>query len=802
MAWINEFHYDNTGADAGEFIEIAGPPGTDLTGFTVVLYNGANGESYGTAAVFDGPGSVSTDPSGYVLAVSTIAGIQNGSADGLCLCSLVGPNGNPDSVVQFLSYEGTLMAMDGPCAGLTSTNIGVSESSSTAAGESLQLTGSGTEYGDYTWTGPSANTPGTINTGQTFAAGPMGPTGAPTNAPAAMVFIHEIQGTGDSSPLDGTVVTVEAVVVGDFQDGDDDTKRNLGGFYLQEEDADVDNDPLTSEGIFVFEKDAKVPLVDVRIGDLVQVTGMVDEFFGQTQIDTITSIAVISSSNTIPSATEIRLPTAATVVAGGDILPDLEAYEGMLVVFPQTLTINEMFNLDRFGEIKLVEGDRPFQFAQQNTPDAVGYQTSLEEIGARQITYEDGLMGQNNPIGDLDGFGPTYSTATDIRMGDTIDNLSGVLTYGSSQWRVQSTEDGENSFTKVNERPEPPEFGGLYSSPYKLASINVLNYFTTLDIDETSTTAIGMDPRGADNNDDFDGEFDRQSEKLVKAIVDMDADILGLVELENDFLPGSSGNALEYLVNAVNAELGTTVYEWVNPGQQFVDQSDAISNGFMYKKHTMSIRGGTHPAILRDEGLAPLGLNYDNLVFNGPSTNRAALAVDFQPRFGRCLMVSINHFKSKGSVNPAPGNADAGDGAGNNNAIRVQAAEAVTEWMDTNPTGRFCRFKALIGDLNSYSSEEPITLIESAGYTNVEEFYQGDDAYSFVFDGQIGTLDYIMVNERLLRRSSGAQVWHANADEPDANDYNTDFNRDPDIFDGSVPYRFSDHDPLIMGFWF
>ena len=495
----------------------------------------------------------------------------------------------------------------------------------------------------------------------------------------------------------------------------------------------------------------------------------------------MTSIEIISSSNPLPTAAEIALPYT-----------DLEAYEGMRVTFLDTLTINEMFNLDRFNEITLVQGERPFQYSQMNTPDVAGYAASLQDIASRQITYDDGLSVQNAPIGNLDGFGPTYSTATDIRMGDTIDNLSGVLFYSFGAWRVTSAEDGENTFTKVNSRPAVPTIPGRY----KIASVNVLNYFTTLDV-SGGTTAIGMDPRGADDVE----EFDRQTEKLVQAIVDMDADILGLVELENDFLPGSSGNALEFLVHEVNAELGADIYDWVNPGQQFVDGSDAISNGFMYKKNVFSIRSGTQPAILRDEDLEGLGLSFDNAVFNGPSSNRPPLTVDFQPKRGLCLMVSINHFKSKGSVNGAPGNADAGDGAGANNAIRVQAAEALTTWMETYPTGRFCPFRAIIGDLNSYASEDPITTIESLGYTNVEKYFSDDEAYSYVFDGQLGTLDYIMVSRLLLWRSRGAEVWHVNADEPDANDYNTDFGRDTSIFDGSVPFRFSDHDPLIMGFW-
>ncbi|MEO0829455.1 MAG: hypothetical protein AAFY03_03245, partial [Pseudomonadota bacterium] len=253
--------------------------------------------------------------------------------------------------------------------------------------------------------------------------------------------IHEIQGTpeaqtedtfgnADVSPLDGQVVTVEAIVVGDFQDGDADTGRNLRGFYIQEEDADADGDATTSEGIFVFENGDFI--TDVNVGDKVQITGTVDEFFGETQLDTITDITIVSSGNTLPTAAQISLPASGTTLSGdGDVQPDLEAYEGMLVTFPQTLTINEMFQLDRFNEIKLVQGERPAQFTQDNAPDQTGFEAYLEDVGARQITYDDGLSEQNASINNLDGFGPNFSTATTPRMGDTIDDLSGVLSY---QW--------------------------------------------------------------------------------------------------------------------------------------------------------------------------------------------------------------------------------------------------------------------------------------------------------------------------------------------------------------------------------
>lgn len=167
--FINEIHYDNAGTDTGEFVEIAGPAGTDLTGWSLALYNG----TYSLRALDDTialSGTLSDQTSGYgFLSVATV-GLQNGSPDGLALVDNFG------SVVQFLSYEGSFEAANGPANGLTSTDIVVTEGSSTPVGHSLQLTGVGTAYSDFTWAGPAANTSGEVNTGQTFAVPDQGAT--------------------------------------------------------------------------------------------------------------------------------------------------------------------------------------------------------------------------------------------------------------------------------------------------------------------------------------------------------------------------------------------------------------------------------------------------------------------------------------------------------------------------------------------------------------------------------------------------------------------------------------------------
>lgn len=158
--FVNEFHYDNDGADAGEFIEIAGPAGTDLTGWSLVLYNGNNNQAYKTLTL---SGVLADAGEGYGFLAVDAPGLQNGAPDGFALVNAAG------EVVEFLSYEGEMTAADGPANGMTSTDVGVSESGSTPEGFSIQRTGTGSEAGDFAFAAPGAETRGAANTGQSFA---------------------------------------------------------------------------------------------------------------------------------------------------------------------------------------------------------------------------------------------------------------------------------------------------------------------------------------------------------------------------------------------------------------------------------------------------------------------------------------------------------------------------------------------------------------------------------------------------------------------------------------------------------
>ena len=206
--FINELHYDDAGNDSGEGVEIAGPAGTSLTGYTITAYNGNNGLSYKTESL---TGEIpDLNNTGYGTIFFPISGLQNGAPDGIAL-------DNNTTLIQFLSYEGSFAAAGGVALGVTSTDIGVAETSSTADGESLQLTGSGTTYENFTWSGPLTNTYGAINTGQTFgAATPAITISSPSNSAVLSPGTSSVSLEWDTNNVSGSE-TVDVVVNGNTE---------------------------------------------------------------------------------------------------------------------------------------------------------------------------------------------------------------------------------------------------------------------------------------------------------------------------------------------------------------------------------------------------------------------------------------------------------------------------------------------------------------------------------------------------------------------------------------------------------
>lgn len=593
----------------------------------------------------------------------------------------------------------------------------------------------------------------------------------PGGAGPLAASISAVQGAGDVSPMEGQRVRVEGVVTGDFQNGDADASRNLGGFYLQS--LASDNDPATSDGIFVFDQNSST--VNVVLGQSVDVTGTVIEHFGETQI-VVETVNVTGFSSIQP--TELLLPANTILNSDGESIVNLERFEGMFVSLAAPPYVSEVFNLQRYGELTLSEGDRLRQFTNSAAPDIAGYAANKEEAATRSLILDDGLSIENPDSFRFLRPAASNSANYSLRIGDTV-----AVAIGNIRFSRGSGASGKEAFRLepaidplfVSRNPAsvvPPDVGGSV----RVASFNVLNYFTTIDNGQSICGPAGdMGCRGADS----DLEFDRQHDKTVNALLALDADVVGLMELENN-----GGPAVQNIVSAMNGLAGNQSWAFIDTG---IIGTDAIAVGIIYRSTAVQPAGAF--AVLTSSTDAR---------FND-QRNRPVLAQSFDAVGGGRFTVAVNHLKSKGSPCDDLGDPNLGDGQGNCNQTRQSAASALAEWLSNDPTSSGDADVLIIGDFNAYLQEDPITAIEIEGYVNLLESRIGTEAYSFVFDGRAGALDHAFASVSLQGRVTGVGEWHINADEPPLFDYNLELNRDPGLFDASSPFRSSDHDPIIVG---
>jgi predicted extracellular nuclease len=619
----------------------------------------------------------------------------------------------------------------------------------------------------------------------------------PVAVAAPLARIHDVQGSGPAV-VAGTY-TVEAIVTGEYQTQG---SGQLRGFFVQEEDVDADTDPATPEGIFVF---CSACPVNVKVGDLVRVTGAASEFFAMSQLTatSVASVTVLSSGNALPTPATIALPVPG--VLGGDLAAAtaainayFEAFEGMLVTFPAELSVSEYFELARYGQVILSAGGRPRQFTDAKPPSAAGLIDHEIDLARRTIILDDTDNRQNRPI-DVPNTAyfhpvPGLSTSNYFRGGDTITGLTGVLHWsfagqtGTDAWRIRPvTEAHSYAFTRANPRPAAPGVGGRL----RVASFNVLNYFLT--VDTTASNDVGtcspsllLDCRGPDSAQ----ELERQRAKLTQALLGLKADIVGLIEMENT--PGVTPP--QEIVDDLNAMAGAGTYAYLDTG---VIGTDAIRVGMVYKPATVTPVGNY--AIL-DSTVDPRFID---------TRNRPALAQSFQETHsGARFTVAVTHFKSKGSGCGA-GDDDTTTGQGNCNGTRTLAAQALADWLAGDPTGSGDPDVLIIGDLNSYAQEDPIAALRAASYTDLVAHFGGPDAYSYVFDGRLGYLDHALANASLSSQVTGVAEWHINADEIPLFDYNDEvrdageatFEEESDVLPlyEANAFRTSDHDPVVVG---
>ncbi|MBT9455675.1 MAG: ExeM/NucH family extracellular endonuclease [Burkholderiaceae bacterium] len=580
--------------------------------------------------------------------------------------------------------------------------------------------------------------------------------------------IYTIQGSGSQSPLKDQTVSTGGVV----------TKLMGNGFYLQ--DSDGDGDPATSDGIFVFTSTAPT----VTVGQKISLSAKVAEFNTGastqsaanpvTQLTTVSGLSVQSSGHAI-TPTEVDLTQL-----GAD---GLEPYEGMLVKLTGPLMVQQNFFLGRYGQLTVSGGERLMSPTNLLRP-GVDAQALLTQNLRRTVILDDGSSAQNvNPT-------PYIGADNTVRAGDTTDTIVGVVDYGlatssnagATMYRIQPV--ATPVFARSNPRTAAPASPG---GNVRVAGANVLNYFTTFTNGQNvlgqsgqgctlgaSTSASNC--RGASNL----AEYVRQRDKIVANLRALNADVIGLMEVQNN------GNAAtQTLVEALNTAIGGTVY--AAAPLPAVTGTDAIRVALIYKPATLGLISGS------------------TLSDPHPVNNRPTFAQGFVAPNGERFAVVVNHLKSKGSC-PGAGDPDAdqGDLQGCFNATRVEQAQQLRNFVGQVQAAAGTPDVILLGDFNALAQEDPIHTLTQDGFVIDQLGRFNPNAYSYVFDGMAGRLDHALATPSITPKIVGANNWHINADEPTIIDYNQEFKQPacptcgPDYYTATA-YRSSDHDPVILG---
>jgi 5'-nucleotidase len=627
-------------------------------------------------------------------------------------------------------------------------------------------------------------------------------------APAGVTPISDIQGTTDTSPMVGQTVTTEGVVTATYPSG----AGSLNGIYIQTAGSGGSTNETSgaSDAIFVFGNNSQP--AGVEIGDSVEVTGVVSEFNGLTEITPgpsgvveVGSLGTVTPRATVPG-TDCALPGSACLT-GAALNDAREAFEGELFQPTADYTVTDVndgsaynggtFSSNFFGEIGLAaNSDIPLV-----TPTEIIDAQATADINARKayndahrLVLDDGAgvtYWNTSDTGAMDQPFPWFTETSYVRVGAAATFPQPVvLEFRNSTWKLQPqtkvTDGGADRVAFEQDRPATPEDVG---GDLKLAAFNVLNYFTTLGVNVAGCSSFkdrlgnpiavnscpGNGPRGAWDQ----ASFDRQESKIVESINTMDADIMALEEIENSGQVdgGDRDEAVQTLVAALNADAGSTRWAFVDSPAVVDAGEDVIRSTFIYNPNTVELVG-------------------DSELFYDPAFSDArepfaqtfkALGADDADGFA----MIANHFKSKGSGTPDP------NGQGSANDRRILQATALVGFADDFAAAHGVDKVFLSGDFNAYSKEDPVQILEAAGYTSLESTSDPDEE-TYNFDGAIGSLDHIFANEAAEVDVAGVDIWTTNGYESQYYEYSRfNYNIRPLYAEG--PFRASDHNPEIIG---
>ena len=442
---------------------------------------------------------------------------------------------------------------------------------------------------------------------------------------ADATLISGIQGSESSSAEVGNSVIIEAIVTG----------TRAGGFFVQEEASDYDADDATSEGLFIEAS------VDVETGNLVRLYGEVEENYGMTTLVMDSDVAALDCGAVdAVAAVELSMPYEI----------DLETVEGMVVSVTDA-TVTSTNNLWRFGEIVVSDAIKR-QPSDVAAPLSDAY-TAAEEAGETSLlTIEDNSSSQ---YPDALNYFPTFSYANAIRIGDSV-SAAGPLNYSFGTYRINPSDIIEVTSTR---EANPVVTEGNLS----IATFNVLNYFNG-EVDENGDVTFDYDQnRGASDA----VAFALQQGRIVEAIVNLNADVVGLMEIENDGFGEDS--AIQSLVDAINAELGENEqYSFIATSDGSEIGTDAITVGLLYKASVVTPEGDAMVVAMPEQQV-----DEDSLARMRPSLLQSFTHAESAKSF----LVAVNHFKSKGgqcAEDAVDAPSEITTIQGSCNALRVSAA--------------------------------------------------------------------------------------------------------------------------------
>lgn len=712
--------------------------------------NGANGAALPTP---DATGTIA--PQGQN---GTLALVRSASAITITPGSVVG---NPQ-VVDLLGY-GTSNTFEAAAAPAGTAN--------TVPGSLNRAAGADTDDNSKDFAVSSTVTP--QNSG-----GGSGP--GPDPEPGASKTIAEIQGTGDASPLVGQTVTTRGVVTATYPSG------GFDGLYIQTAGSGGDLDLAThtaSDGLFVYSKAAATAL---QVGQHVEVTGVVSEYFGLTQVTpAATGWKVLTDPAEVVKPANVAYPATAA---------DREKLEGMLVQPAGDYVVADNYDTNYYGSVVLASGTEPLrQPTSVGRPGSAEAAAAVADANARRVNLDDGATTNFNNAANKAKPLPYLTGGAPVRVGALATFTSPVvLDYRFDGWNFQPVTEltpanaaAVQPATFANTRTDAPEAVG---GDVTVATFNVLNYFTTTG-DQLSgcqfytdregnpiTVRTGCDARGAANA----ANLQRQETKIVAAINALDADVVSLEEIENSKAFGKNRDAaLSTLTDRLNAAAGAGTWAFVPSPATLPASEDVIRTAFIYR-----------PAAVEPVGASVV---HDVAAFDNA---REPLAQTFRVAGGEAstdFVVIANHFKSKGSGSGA--DADQGDGQGASNASRVKQATALVTFADQVSSAAGTDKVLLAGDFNAYAQEDPIKVLTDAGYVDLGPT-TGKETY--LFDGLVGSLDHVLASPGAANAVTDTDIWNINSVEPIANEYSR-FNYNVSNLYDTTAFRSSDHDPIVVG---